>query len=93
MMNNFRRNILSAVIALLLTIAMIALTFDFRREIGWWAFIDCFMLFMTVFVWMMSLLIGKMIPHSGMVLRKIAVICGILFVISLVAEYFAYSVI
>ncbi len=88
---SFSRKILLALVALILTIAFIAISFDFRRQLGWWAFIDLFALFMTVFSWLMSLLIGKMIPHSGIVLQKLSVIFGILFVISLIGEYIAYT--
>ncbi len=85
------KKILLALLALLVTIVYIVLTFRIRKELGWWAFIDCFALFMTVFTWLMSILIGKMIPHSGMLLAKIALIFGILFVISLIGEYIAYT--
>ncbi len=85
------RKMLLAILALLLTIVYIAVTFRFRKELGWWAYIDCFALFMTVFTWLMSLVVGKMIPHSGQLLAKIALVFGILFVVSLVGEYIAYS--
>lgn len=85
------RKLLLALLALILTIAFIAITFNFRRQLGWWAFIDCFALFMTVFTWLMSILISKMIPHSGKLLANIALIFAILTVISLIGEYIAYS--
>lgn len=85
------RKMLLAFIALIVTIVYIAVTFSFRRELGWWAYIDCFALFMTVFTWLMSLVVGKMIPHSGQLLAKIALVLGILFIVSLVGEYIAYS--
>lgn len=80
-----------ALLALILVVAMIAVTYSFRRQLGWWAFIDCFTLFMTVFSWIMSILIGKMIPHSGRVLQKISVVFAVLTVIAWIAEYIAYS--
>ncbi len=86
------KKMLLALLALIVSIVYIAITFRFRRELGWWAFADCFALFMAVFTWMMSLLVTRMIPHSGMLLSKIALIFGILFIISLVGEYIAYSV-
>ncbi len=86
------KKMLLALLALIVSIVYIAITFRFRRELGWWAFADCFALFMAVFTWMMSLLVTRMIPHSGMMLSKIALIFGILFLISLVGEYIAYSV-
>ena len=85
------RNILLSVLALILTIVMIAITFRFRKELGWWAFIDCFTLFMTVFSWLMSEVIGIMIPHSGKLLQKIAIIFGVLTVLAWIGEYITYS--
>ena len=85
------RNVSLALLALIISIVYIALTFRFRKELGWWAFADCFALFMAVFTWLMSLVIARMIPHSGKVLSKIALIFGILFVIALIVEGFVYS--
>ena len=87
------KKMLLALLALLVSIIYIVITFRLRKELGWWAYIDCFALFMTVFTWLMSILIGKMIPHSGMLLAKIALIFGILFIISLIGEYIAYTAI
>lgn len=89
-MNNSRRNLILALLALILTIAMISITFDFRRQLGWWAFSDAFALFMTVFTWLMSLLIGRIIPHSGLMLKKAAIVFAVLFAVALVAEYAVY---
>lgn len=86
------KKMLLAVIALIVTVIYIAVTFRFRSELGWWAFVDCFVLFMAVFTWLMSLVIRKMIPYSGNLLAKIALIFGILFIISLLAEYIVYSI-
>lgn len=85
------KKILLALLAIIVSIIYITVTFRFRKELGWWAFIDCFALFMSVFTWLMSLLISKMIPYSGKLLAKIALIFGILFIISLIAEYIVYS--
>lgn len=87
------KKMLIALLALIVAIVYIAITFRFRKELGWWAFIDCFALFMTVFTWLMSLVISNMIPHSGKVLAKIALVFGILFLLSLVGEYIAYTII
>lgn len=89
---SYSKKIFLSLLALILTIVYISVTFRFRKELGWWAFIDCFALFMTVFTWLMSLLVGKMIPYSGKLLSRIAVVFGILFVISLVGEYIVYSI-
>ena len=86
------KKMLIALFALIVAIVYIAITFRFRKELGWWAFIDCFALFMTVFTWLMSLVISNMIPHSGKMLAKIALVFGILFILSLVGEYIAYSI-
>lgn len=87
------RKMLRAVLALIVSIVYIAVTFSFRRELGWWAYADCFALFMAVFTWLMSLVISRMIPHSGKTLSKIVLVFAILFVIALIGEYIAYSVI
>ena len=89
---NSSRKMLLALLALVVSIVYIAVTFRFRKELGWLAFADCFALFMAVFTWLMSLLISRMIPHSGCVLSKMALVFSILFVIALVGEYIAYSI-
>lgn len=91
MMTATTKKMFLALLALIISIIYIAVTFRFRKELGWWAFIDCFALFMSVFTWLMSLIISQMIPHSGKVLAKMALLFGILFVIALVGEYIAYS--
>ncbi|MDE6019204.1 MAG: hypothetical protein K2G85_10385 [Muribaculaceae bacterium] len=85
------RKILLAFLSVIITIVYIAVTFRFRKEFGWWAYIDCFALFMSVFTWLMSLLIGKMIPYSGKLLAKIALVFGILFILAVIGEYVAYT--
>lgn len=82
------RKILLAVICLIVVIAMIGITFEFRRQLGWWAFIDCFTLFMTCFSWLMSLLIARIIPHSGKILQNIAIIFAALTLVAFIVEYF-----
>ncbi|MCM1489807.1 MAG: hypothetical protein NC095_03135 [Muribaculum sp.] len=90
-MKKSNRNILLASISLLVIIAMIAITFEFRRQLGWWAFIDCFTLFMTAFTWLMSIAIGYMIPQSGKLLQKIAIVFAILTLLAWLAEFIIYS--
>ena len=90
-MISIMKKVLLALLALMVSIIYIALTFRFRKELGWWAYSDCFALFMSVFSWLMSLVIARMIPHSGKVLSKIALIFGILFILALVGEYIAYT--
>lgn len=87
------KNMFLALVALIISIVYIAVTFRLRRELGWWAYSDCFALFMAVFTWLMSLVISRMIPHSGKILSYIALIFAIIFLIALVAEYFVYSVV
>lgn len=81
------RNIFLSVLSLIVIITMISVTFGFRRELGWWAFIDCFTLFMAAFSWLMSEVIGIMIPQSGKLLQKIAIVFAILTVIAWLVEY------
>lgn len=86
-MKKTSRNILLASISLIATIAIIAVTFQFRRELGWWAFIDCFTIFMAVFTWLMSIAIGYIIPQSGKLLQKIAIVFAILTLVAWIVEY------
>ena len=82
---------LLALLALIVIIVYIAVTFRWRRELGWWDFDDCFILFMSVFTWVMSLLVARIIHHSGKVLSNMALVFGVLFVIALIAEYIVYT--
>lgn len=90
-MKKTSRNLLLASISLVVVIAMIAITFEFRRQLGWWAFIDCFTIFMTVFTWLMSIAVGYMIPHSGRVLQKIAIVFAILTILAWLLEFILYT--
>ncbi len=89
-MSNFKRNLILSFLSLIIAIALIVITFDFRRNLGWWAFADAFALFMTIFTWMMSMIVGRIIPHSGLMLKKITIVFAILFVVALIAEYVVY---
>jgi len=91
-MTKSSRSLILSVISIIVIIAIIAITFEFRRQLGWWAFIDCFTLFMTAFSWLMSIVIGYMIPHSGKILKKIAIVFAILTLIAWVVEYIIYSI-
>ncbi|MDE6340721.1 MAG: hypothetical protein K2K93_00230 [Muribaculaceae bacterium] len=91
-MSKNKRNLILAFLALVIAIALIVITFGFRKNLGWWAFADAFALFMTIFTWMMSIIVGKIIPHSGRVLTRFTIIFAILFVIALIAEYVVYLV-
>lgn len=91
-MKKTSRNLLLASISLVVVIAIIAITFGFRRQLGWWAFMDCFTLFMTVFTWLMSIAVGYMIPYSGNVLRKITFIFAALTIVAFFVEFIIYTV-
>lgn len=91
-MNKTNRNLILAFLALVVSISFIGITFQFRCSLGWWAFADCFALFMTCFTWLMSIVVGKIIPHSGKILQKAALVFAILFVIALIAEFIVYQV-
>lgn len=84
---NFKGKMILAALAIIVSIVYIAATFGMRKEIGWWAFIDCFALFMASFLWMMSLVIGRIIPLSGKTIGKFALGAFCVFLISLVGEW------
>lgn len=81
--------ILSA-LALIISIVYILVTFGLRKDFGWCAFIDCFALFMTSFLWMMSIAIGRIIPLSGITIRNFAIGAFFLFLVSLLIEYLVF---
>lgn len=88
---HFRSKVIFSVLAVMVSIVYIALTFGLRRELGWWAFIDCFALFMASFLELMSVMIGRIIPLSGKTIQELAIAAFILFIVSLIGEYIAYS--
>lgn len=88
---NFKVKMIFSVLAIIVSILYIALTYSYRKEIGWWAFIDCFALFMASFLWMMSIAVGRIIPLSGKTIGWLALGAFLLFVVSLVVEFVMYN--
>lgn len=80
------RKTLITSILLVLSIIYLACTFKYRRELGWWAFIEPFALFMSEFTELMSIFIGRMIPTAGKTLNMISYLLGAVFVIFLIVE-------
>lgn len=76
---------------LLLTLVIILLTFSLRTV--WWCFFDIFFLFMMTFLHLVAVYVGRLNRHSAIALDRIAFWCGILFVVSLIAEFIVWQVI
>lgn len=90
-MTKYSRSILWTVVGLVISIVYIGFSFKFRKELGWWAFIDPFALFMSVFTELMALVIGRMIPSAGKTLNIASMVFGIIFVIAIVVECVFWS--
>ena len=76
--------------ALVLTVLIIVLTFGLRPV--WWAFIDEFFLFMMAFTFFVSVMFGKYNLNAKRKLQKISLVCGILWIVSLIGEFIAFQV-
>lgn len=83
-MSQLLKSKIATIIVLLIVVAAIALTFNLRT--AWWSFIDIFCAFMMVFCHLFALLLYKMSPHACRKLDFIALVFGILFVISFIVE-------
>ena len=75
--------------ALILIIVILVCTFQLRSY--WWAFCDIFFAFMMVFLHGAAILFRKMNPASSRRLDFLALICGILTVVSLIVEWALYQ--
>lgn len=90
-MNKKTYNLIATLLSLVAVVILIICTFGFRRELGWWAFIDEFALFMCVFSHLMAIMLARMSPYAGKTLNRASLVFGILFVISLIGEYIIYA--
>lgn len=84
-------NFIGTLIGLVAVIIFIIFTFGFRKELGWWAFMDVFALFMCVFSHLMALMLRRMSLYAAKRMDIFAWVFGILFIIALVIEYVIYS--
>lgn len=76
--------------ALVLVLLVIILTFQLRP--AWWAFIDEFFMFMTVFCHLVAVYIEKFSNSAFKKLQMAAFISAVLMILSFVGEYIAYQV-
>lgn len=74
----------TSIAAFAFSLTYLCLTFKMRSE--WWMFADVFFLFMATFAHMIALLLGRFNPFIRKKLELSAVVLGILFLISLIAE-------
>ena len=79
----------AAVGALVLVVLIIVLTFGLRPV--WWAFIDEFFLFMMAFTYFVSVMIGKYNLNAKRKLQKIAIVCGVLWIVAIIGEFIAFQ--
>lgn len=75
--------------ALLLIMIILVCTFSLRPY--WWSFFDIFFLFMMAFCHAVALTIEKMNRNSASKLETIALIMGILAIVSFIVEGLLYA--
>lgn len=78
-------------LAMIVILAIIVGTFCLR--VVWWAFIDELFAFLMVFCQLTALYLGKLNPLVKKKLQMVAVVCGVLTIISLIGEFIAYQII
>ena len=81
---------LAAWLAMAIVIIVIAVTFKFRP--AWWAFFDLFFAFMMVFCQLAALYLGPLNLYVKKRMQQSAAVCGILMILSFIAEYIVYTV-
>lgn len=86
-MKNLLNSRIATWCALAVIVVVIILTFHMRVQ--WWAFIDIFFAFMMAFSHLAALYLGKMLGRAAKTLDKCAVVFGICFIVSFIAEYIA----
>lgn len=87
-MGSLLRSKIVAWLALLIVVAVIIITFEFRT--AWWGFIDVFFAFMMVFSQLVALYIGGFNPYAAKKLQSFAAIFLILAILAFVGEFIAY---
>lgn len=88
-MQRILKSKLTAWCAMILTIALIVLAFIAHTP--WWGFIAIFFLFLSVFMHIMSLYLGKISFPIGKKLDICALICIVLAVIGFIVEYIFFN--
>ena len=78
-----------AAAAFCIVIAYMVLTF--RLRFAWWTFIDEFFAFMMVFTHLMALFLARFNPFVRRKLDTCAMVFGLLFIISLIAEFVIFQ--
>ena len=75
--------------ALLITVAVLVISFDVSRE--WWAYLDIFFAFMMCFVHLLAVYMRK-VPRMSRQLDMCALVFGILTIIAIFGIYIAYAI-
>lgn len=88
-MKKFLQSKITAWLAFLLVIVVLALTFKMRTP--WWAFIDIFFLFMASFIFLIAVYIKKVNIPVANTLYNCSFIFGILWVLAFIGEWIAFQ--
>ncbi len=89
-MNKLLRSKGIAWLAFAIIIIVLVVTFSYRTV--WWAFIDIFFAFMTVFCHVIALTIEKLNPYASKKLDIIAFYLLILTVLALIGEFIGFNI-
>lgn len=71
----------------LLVIIILIICFTFKMRTEWWCFIDVFFAFLMAFMHLMALMLRRMSVIAARKLDKIALICLIMMILSLITEF------
>lgn len=88
-MNKIINSVAVAIMLVVLVVVMIVISFPFRTE--WWSFADIFFVFMMAFTHLMALTLRKMSERASRILDRIAIVCGMLFVIAFIVEFILFQ--
>lgn len=74
-------------------IMLIVLVVTFKMRAVWWNYFDIFFAFMMVFTHLMATVVNKFNSRASRQLDMIALVAGVLTVLSIIGEYIAWQVI
>lgn len=73
---------------LLIILVWIVIKVTMPQPLPWWAFLDVFFAFMAAFCMLAATYLGRMSPHAGVTLNKVAFWCAVLAGVDLVVNFF-----
>lgn len=74
-------------VGVLLVIIILVICFTFKLRTEWWCFFDVFFAFLMAFMHLMALMLQRMSVIAARKLDRIALICCIMMILSLITEF------